>query len=54
MIRLEDQKGDFTIYWRPGSEQPLFEAALNRALALENETEVLHVVGDPEPTNRGA
>jgi hypothetical protein len=42
MAAISDYKGDFSVYWKETDARPIYERIVDRALAIERETEVLH------------
>jgi hypothetical protein len=45
LIDIGDRKGDFTAGWRSEADLQRFSKAVDRAMRLEREVDILHVVG---------
>lgn len=52
MASVADYKGDFTVVWHRSAHSPRFERIVDRALASEDEDEILHEI-DRSPATLG-
>ena len=49
IVSIGDYKGDFFVVWKIGVSRALYEPIIDRALHLENETEILHSWDGEQP-----
>ncbi|PSJ40971.1 hypothetical protein [Allosphingosinicella deserti] len=47
VMRIDDWKGDFVAYWRSQADLDRYSDALDKAVVLELEEEIVHCVGPP-------